>query len=216
MSPVPVNPKIYHITHVDNLDAILAKGCLLSDRCVQEEAATPTTIGMSNIKRRRLFEIQASADPPLFVGDFVPFNFCPRSVMLFVIHRGNHESLTYRDGQGPIVHLEADFRRVAEHCQATGRRWVVTPTNAGARYTCLLKDMPDLGTLDWGAITSREWSPNHKEHKQAEFLIHPDFPIELIERVGVQSTAIAGRVAKIWKRRRSSPPTIEVLPQWYY
>ncbi len=59
-------------------------------------------------------------------------------------------------------------------------------------------------------------SPKHKKYKQAEFLIHPDFPIELIERVGVQSTAIAERVEEIWKRRRSSRPTIEVLPQWYY
>ena len=31
MSPVPAQPKIYHITHVDNLAAIVREGVLLSE-----------------------------------------------------------------------------------------------------------------------------------------------------------------------------------------
>lgn len=29
--PVPANPKIYHITHVDNLASIVADGCVWPD-----------------------------------------------------------------------------------------------------------------------------------------------------------------------------------------
>jgi len=47
--------------------------------------------------------------PDLYVGDYVPFYFCPRSIMLFIIHQANHPELDYRGGQVPIVHLQADL-----------------------------------------------------------------------------------------------------------
>lgn len=58
---------------------------------------------MSSIKQRRL-TLSLNSDPDLHVGDCVPFYFCPRSVMLFLIHRRNQE-LAYQGGQEPIVHL---------------------------------------------------------------------------------------------------------------
>ena len=69
---------------------------------------------MSGIKRRRLEDLEVYCHPGTKVGDYVPFYFCPRSVMLFVIHRANHPELTYREGQGPIVHLEADLPSVIQ------------------------------------------------------------------------------------------------------
>jgi hypothetical protein len=45
--------------------------------------------------------------PGTCVGEYVPFYFCPRSVMLYVINKGNHLDLQFRDGQSGIVHLEA-------------------------------------------------------------------------------------------------------------
>jgi len=54
------------------------------------------------------------------VGQYVPFYFCPRSVMLYVLHRGNHPSLEYRGGQTPLVHLEADLLSVV--CLGESRR----------------------------------------------------------------------------------------------
>jgi hypothetical protein len=60
---------------------------------------------MSAIKRRRVEELEVSCHPGTKVGDYVPFYFCPRSVMLYVIHRANHPDLSYRGGQEPIVHL---------------------------------------------------------------------------------------------------------------
>jgi hypothetical protein len=58
---------------------------------------------MSTIKERRL-RLAIECRPGLRVGDCVPFYFCPRSVMLFLLDRGNHPDLTYRGGQGPILH----------------------------------------------------------------------------------------------------------------
>ena len=50
-----------------------------------------------------------NSHPSLCVGDCVPFYFCPRSVMLYVISMRNHAELSYQGGQEPIVHLEADL-----------------------------------------------------------------------------------------------------------
>ncbi len=112
MAP-PAEPKIYHIVHVDRLASIIVDGALLSDATLQERPRTGTTIGMSTIKRRRLTN-PVKCQPGLNVGDCVPFYFCPRSVMLYLIHKANHDELDYRGGQVPIVHLEADLYETTE------------------------------------------------------------------------------------------------------
>ena len=106
--PPPAAPKIYHIVHVDRLASIASDGFLWSDAELQQRARPGTVIGMSTIKQRRLTN-PVNCRPELTVGDCVPFYFCPRSVMLYVISMANHPELSYRGGQGPIVHLEADL-----------------------------------------------------------------------------------------------------------
>ncbi len=96
--PVPSHPKIYHIAHVDRLPSIVADGFLWCDAEVIRREPAGTTIGMSSIKQRRL-TLPLSSYPDLHVGDCVPFYFCPRSVMLYLIHRGNHPELDYRGGK---------------------------------------------------------------------------------------------------------------------
>ena len=46
--PVPAQPKIYHIVHVDNLASIVADGCLWSD-AVMVQRQGGTVIGMGGI-----------------------------------------------------------------------------------------------------------------------------------------------------------------------
>ena len=57
------------------------------------------SIGIARIKQRRR-GLEVVARPGTMVGDYVPFYFCFRSVMLYVIHRGNNPDLTYCGGQG--------------------------------------------------------------------------------------------------------------------
>ncbi len=53
---------------------------------------------MSSIKKRRL-KLPLTSHPNLFVGECVPFYFCPRSVMLCMIYRANHTELPYPVGK---------------------------------------------------------------------------------------------------------------------
>ena len=86
---MPDEPKIYHIVHVDRLASIVADGRLRCDAEIARTGAPGTTIGMNDIKRRRLTKT-LNSHPGLYVGDCVPFYFCPRSIMLYVIYMGNH------------------------------------------------------------------------------------------------------------------------------
>lgn len=112
VSVVPQQPKIYHIAHVDRLASIISDGCLWCDAEVVRRCAAGTTIGMNSIKHRRLYELRLQSHPDLHVGACVPFYFCPRSVMLYLIYQGNHPEMTYRGGQEPILHFEADLNAV--------------------------------------------------------------------------------------------------------
>ncbi len=102
---VPAQPKLYHITHVDNLPAILTAGGLWSDAVMMAQGGPSATIGMGGIKQRRL-GLAVRCYPGDKVGDYVPFYFCPRSIMLYLVYCANHPDMTYRGGQGPILHLQ--------------------------------------------------------------------------------------------------------------
>lgn len=211
---VPARPKIYHIAHVDRLPSIMADGFLWCDAEVVRRAPTGTNIGMSSIKQRRLSELHLTSHPDLCVGDCVPFYFCPRSVMLYLIYQANHPELAYRGGQEPILHFEADLSAAVAWANAQPARWAFTNSNAGSRYFEDYDDLARLDKVDWNAVQAQIW-PNCKEGKQAEFLLEHCFPWHLIERIGVCSTVVYGKVVNALPQH-GHRPRVEVRPDWYY
>lgn len=211
---MPAAPKIYHIVHVDRLPSIIAEGCLWCDAEVVRGSAPGTTIGMNIIKQRRLNELTLTSHPGLHVGDCVPFYFCPRSIMLYLIYQANHPELVYRDGQGPIVHLEADVRQTVAWAEKHNQRWAFTLSNAGAYYfedRCVLAQLDEI---NWDAVEARAW-PQCKEGKQAEFLVERQFPWHLIERIGVLSQSVYQQVMTALQAA-SHKPCVEIKRDWYY
>ncbi len=211
---IPSPIKIYHIVHVDRLPSIVATGGLLSDAMVQTQALDGTMIGMNNIKQRRLTELQLASHPGLFVGACVPFYFCPRSVMLYLIHRRNPE-LTYQNGQEPIIHLQADLRTVVEWANAQPARWAFTLSNAGSYFFEDRSDLARLGEINWPAVQATDWRGGLKEGKQAEFLLEQQFPWHLVERIGVTNRPIYQQVVNALPAR-GHRPQVEIRPDWYY
>ena len=126
----PKRLKIYHILHYDKLPPVLKDGFLYSDKIIAANASSGTSIGMSSIKRRRLKECELSSHPGLFVGQCVPFYFCPRSVMLYLIHKRNPE-LEYKGGQAPIVHLVADPENTIAWANQKNKKWAFTSVMRG-------------------------------------------------------------------------------------
>ena len=218
--PVHSRPVIYHIVHLDRLPSITSDMHLWSDAVMAQRGKRGTSIGLSTIKDRRLRKLTLSSHLGLHIGECVPFYFCPRSVMLYVIYKQDHHELIYRGGQGPIIHLVAEFHAAVDWADANKRRWAFTTSNAGSRYFVDYSDLGHLHRIDWTAVQARSLSgpgidPAVKEGKQAEFLIEYSFPWEQISRVGVYSQQARNGALQAL-RSSVHQPTIEIKPEWYY
>jgi ssDNA thymidine ADP-ribosyltransferase, DarT len=215
VSAPPANPKIYHITHLQNLPRII-DGIIWSDAERLRRAIECEVVWMSEIKRRRLEELEVDCHPGTMVGEYVPFYFCSRSIMLYLLCQGNHPDLTYRGGQRPIIHLQSDLHRVVRWAKDEPRRWAFSKGNASARYTEFFRNLAQLDELQWEAINATNWrDPLVKEGKQAEFLLEYSFPWELVDRIGVFDQEMAGRVTAMLEGAQHRPPVV-VARNWYY
>ncbi len=134
--------------------------------------------------------------------------------MLYVIHKANHQELSYHGGQNSILHLEADLHKTVVWAEQQGKRWAFTLSNAGANYFEDRCDLGKLNEIDWYAVKAKDWQ-GCKERKQAEFLVEGSFPWTLIERVGVYSEKERQQVVEAM-RSCADKPLAEVKRVWYY
>lgn len=214
MARIPSDLKIYHITHIRNLKRIIADQTIWSDAKRIAQNCTCELIGLDTIKKRRLEELEVKCNPGTKVGEYVPFYFCPRSIMLYIFHANNHPDLKYHEGQSPIVHLQANFNDTIAWAKENGKQWAFSASNAGARYTDFYNHKKDLNKLNWPAIQSIDFRSHEiREGKQAEFLLYETFPWELIEKIGVIDNAMLAKTKAIVK---SQQPLVAVEPTWYY
>lgn len=212
---MPPNPRIYHITHIGNLSKIVEKGNLLPDATILPDGGPPAAIGMTAIKARRL-TLPVKCHPGDHVGDYVPFYFCPRSIMLYVISKDNHPDLTYHGGQDPIVHLEADLKATVAWAEENGRRWAFSLSNAGAAYAQFRSSLTSLDQLNWSSIAATDFKQaDVKEGKQAEFLLRDSFPWELVTRIGVRTNTIRTDAITAIEGATHQPDVV-IEPSWYY
>ena len=210
--PKEINPDrtaIYHITHIDNLPSIVAAGGLMSDSRRRRGDFGCTNIGHMHIKDRRMRRpVPVAAGGVL--GDYVPFNFCSRSVMLYVIHKNSVEG--YTGGQSPVVHLISTIGDAAR----CGRPWAFTDRHAELVYARYFEDLADLGRVSWDVMPRRFWNEEEvKETRQAEFLVHDAFPWGCVRWIGVHDSAVSDAVTSLLSEAPHQPKIL-VRPDLYY
>lgn len=202
------NTAIYHITDVTNLPAILKAGGLLSDVALVEAGGPQTQIGYAHMKRRRMTEYVVDCCGNRFVGSFVPFYFCPRSVMLYTVNQGN--SGREKGCQSTIVHLVSS----AEHGASLGRPWAISDGNAGAEHASFSSSRAAIDELDWSAIEANSWG-GRTHQKAAEFLVADFFPWSSILKIGCQNQKTQSVVEQIIASH-AHRPTVTTNQNWYY
>ena len=160
-------------------------------------------------------ELRLNSHRDLYVGACVPFYFCPRSVMLYVISQANHPQLNYRGGQDPIVHLEADLRATVAWAEEQNLRWAFTLSNAGARYFEDRSDLSQLDAIDWDAVEATDWRLC-KEGKQAEFLVERRFSRGNSSPASVYGHDGCPHQTEVVLEAAAHRPPVEIRPAWYY
>ncbi|MFK5949724.1 MAG: DUF4433 domain-containing protein [Methylococcales bacterium] len=202
------NKQIFHITHVNNLSGIIGMNNLWCDIQRISEGIGNTNIGYSHIKKRRMARpVTVSEGGTL--GNYVPFNFCPRSVMLYVVSRG-HEN--YEDGQDSIIHLVSSIDSIV----ASGRSWAFTDRHADLGYANQYDSLDDLYNVDWGVMPERYWADSEiKEKRQAEFLVHDYCPWTVIEEIAVINQSVKDKVEAALVSA-THKPAVQIRRNWYY
>lgn len=204
---------IYHITHLDNLPAILEQGGLWCDRESAQRGLLKVGIAHAHIKERR-----ARRKVPVAAGgtlaDYVPFYFAPRSPMLYAVHRG--QVVDYRGGQSAVVHLVA----TAESVAASETPFGFTDGHADMALSRFFSDLADLKNVDWKMMRETYWNDteadgDRKRRRQAEFLMHRFFPWPLVTEIGVINKAVAEKVTHALGKA-SHQPVVSVKSGWYY
>jgi hypothetical protein len=204
---------IYHITHVDNLGAIVGHGGLLCDNGKIQQGLAPVSIAHQHIKDRRSRK-RVPVPPRGTLHDYVPFYFAPRSPMLFAISKGNVAG--YTEGQTPIVHLASSIERVSE----SGLPFAFSDGHADMAISQFFNDLERLDRIDWDIMRARYWNDNEDDNdrcrrRMAEFLVSQFFPWELVERIGVINSTVAERVEAALAAA-AHKPEIRVERGWYY
>lgn len=197
---------IYHITDIDNLESIVGSGGLMSDAALVDDDEHQV-IGYSHIKLRRLEQLTVDCVDDRYVGEFVPFYYCPRSPMLYTINQGS----TGRPVgcQSEIVHLVS----TVEHGMNANSDWAFSDGNAGASHTSFYNDFNELADLNWTSIDATYWS-GRQHQKQSEFLVADFFPWSSIIKIGCYDQDAVNRVNAVLGR--GTFPQVCVERRWYY
>lgn len=205
---------VYHITHIRNLENIIAEGGLHCDKAIADRRLRVRGIAHNHIKQRR-----DRRPVPVCAGgtlsDYVPFYFAPRSPMLYAIHRGKVEG--YDGGQEEVLHLVGSAEAVAE---ADALQFCFTEGHAEMGFSEFFHDLRDLVKVDWKIMKAQYWSDNEtdmdrKRRRQAEFLVHGFFPWTMITKIGVIDEPMAERTKELIADCRHKPAIVEAR-QWYY
>jgi ssDNA thymidine ADP-ribosyltransferase, DarT len=104
----PANIRLFHITALHNMPAIVAAGCLLVKTQLTAQGGGYTNIAHATIQARRATKAVRLGAGGL-LHDYVPFYFAPRSPMLRSIEGGNVAGFT--GGQASVVTLETTVVR---------------------------------------------------------------------------------------------------------
>jgi hypothetical protein len=204
---------IYHITHVDNLRSILADGRLCTYNELCETGKRHVSIAYQDIQERRA-KIIVPCGRGGTLHEYVPFQFAPRSPMLYTINKGNVPS--YSEGQNPLLHLVSTIESVRD----AGLSFIFTNGHAIMRLTDFFDDLARLNQVDWELMRARYWydtvnDSDRKRRRQAEFLVHKFFPWQLITGIGVINSQMGVQVTALLQNSEHKPEVV-IRPNWYY
>lgn len=211
----PVPTRVFHMTRIERLPSVIEHG-LLPDNACRRRQITGVEIGYDHIKRRR-----ADRVVPCGVGgtlaDYVPFYFAPRSPMLYAITGGLvSKEAAYTEQIAYLVSSTQTLR-------AAGLTVIASNRHAELGYADMTDhdgDLDDNDFIDWPLMTATYWNntpddPDRKERRQAECLVHPTVPWQVIEGIATKTERARAQVERVLGAAGRSTPVV-VRAEWYF
>lgn len=210
-----INPNreyCYRVTHIDNLPMILQHG-LVSSRHPKANSGF-TSIGNPEIIGKRSEESVRIAGYET-MGDYIPFYFTPRSIMLYNIVTGHRAPVVPKRNAKELVVIRCRIEDLAGLPQ-----FFFTDGQGNDSVTKHYNDLEESDKVDWASIHASRFDKNDSDFDrprryQAEFLVHGEVPVSHIESLHVVDNATADKVRKILSSHQINLPVI-VSPTYFF
>lgn len=207
----PDKALIFRIVHADNLPWIVEHG--LQCRNSPNQNPNYVSIGSEELIAVRS-ERQVPIPPGGGFGDYVPFYFTPRSIMLFNIKTGYGVPQRRND---EILICVASLHDL----HAQGRRFVFTNQHGCSAGLEFSNDLADLQSLvDWPLLNSKNFKrdpedPGKQLRYQAESMVHGDILLDSLRGIVCHSEATLARIRAMVAPRYPNL-SLKALPHWYF
>lgn len=174
----------FRITHRDNLVHILKYGLVTKHH---KNAAT-NFVSIGNLE---IIDVRSTTSVRMKeygnIGDYVPFYFTPRSIMLYNIVTGYYAPKVPKRNKEEIIVIRCLIENLAKQ-----PKWFFTDGQANDEETTHYMDLNNLNKIDWDCIQNSNFSKSDGDYDrqrryQAEFLVHHSVPFELLESICVYS-----------------------------
>jgi hypothetical protein len=184
----------YRITHRDNLDHILEHGIVNKNHL----NADPGFVAIGNPE---IIDVRSETAVDLDgygnIGEYVPFYFTPRSIMLLNIVSGYWAPKVIRRSKEEIVVIRCLIETLASQ-----ERWFFTDGQANDEETTHYGNLKHLKRIDWENIQNSRFHKSDGDvdrprRYQAEFLVYDAVPVNCIESVCVYSDKM-----KLWAQKK--------------
>ncbi len=177
----------YRITHRDNLTHLLKYGMVNK----HHKKASADFVAIGNLE---IIDVRSSTEVNIDgygnLGEYVPFYFTPRSIMLFNIISGYYAPKVPKRNKEEIVVIRCLTETLAKQ-----PKWFFTDGQANDGESKHYNDLRYLETIDWDCIQQSIFSKSDGDYDrqrryQAEFLVHQYIPVDCIESICVCNEAM--------------------------
>lgn len=202
----------YRISHIDNLPLLLQNGIVNKNH----PNANNSYIRIGN---QEIIDVRSLTPVRInnygMIGDYVPFYFTPKSIMLYNIITGYwHPSVPKRNRNEILVIrcLISDL--------ATLPKWFFTNGQGNDIASDHYNNLAYLHQIDWQSIQNNDFSKSDGDYDrprryQAEFLVHQQVPLMSIESLNVYNQQTADIVNAVLNQNNINL-SVNIQPQYFF
>ncbi|WP_370898047.1 type II toxin-antitoxin system toxin DNA ADP-ribosyl transferase DarT [Chryseobacterium gossypii] len=202
----------YRITHINNLPLVLKNGIVNK----HHPDASSNYIDIGNPE---IIDVRSTMPVKInnygMIGDYVPFYFTPKSMMLFNIITGYRHPLVLKRNRTEILIIRCLINDLA-----TLPQWFFTDGQGNKSLTKHYCDLTELNSIDWKCIQESNFKndeddPDRSRKYQAEFLVHKQVPLTSIESLNVYNKYSANIVKNLLKQNNINM-AVNIQPQYFF
>lgn len=202
---------IFRITHIENVPWILDNGV----HCAKSDCRDPNfiQIGSADMIGKRANH-RVRVHPFGTLGDYVPFYFTPKSVMLYNIHTG-YNGIIQRRMSDIVIFVTSLHRLVEEKIP-----FLFTDRHAYLVNAEPTSDLAHLDRLNWKILRTHDFkkdpdNPEKFEQYQAEALVHRCVPVTAMRAIVCYGEEQKERLTAEVESRSLGLKVIKA-PDWYF